>query len=368
MPVPLPATDAQLRQAAERAVKQWTDETGRALRDRWTARPGLDQALAAVPEGPRRSWWTDVLRAFADKRTHRFPEFAAPRRAEATGQVLEILRSREPRPTGEDLARPTAAVLEALAGLAAGTRVGQDLTALAAAVDAELAEFVARAVQLEELRTGKAAALTALCGPLLARIARADAFEARIAAADRPSLLLAWTSPALAARDAARAAVDIRRVGDKADRALRLLSDAAFPERQQALSAPFDVAADAIGPADTAFSEAWDTLGEAVHIHHEFFRTWDDGTALWWAEQFTGVYGYTGLLAMHDLDPYLVQGAVRKLDGYQGWSLWEGFRAYCPTGSPRQRITDALTELSRDQPRFPGGGGGYPPSGPSPRL
>ncbi|MFI5764964.1 hypothetical protein ACIA8F_29055 [Streptomyces sp. NPDC051563] len=367
MPVPLPATDAQLRQAAERAVKQWTDGTGRALRERWTAQPGLDHALAAVPQGPRRSWWADVLRGFADKRTHRFPEASAPRRAEATGQVLEILRSREPRLTGEDLTRPTAALLDALAGLVAATTVGQDLTALAGAVDAEIAEFVARSVQLEELRTSKITALTALCGPLLARIAKADAFEARITAADRPALLLAWTGPALAARDAARAAVDIRRIADKADRALRLLPDAAFPERQQALSAPFDVAADAIGPADAAFSEAWDALGEAVHIHHEFFRTWDDGTALWWAEQFTGVYGYTGLLAMHELDSYLMQRTMRKLDGSQGWSLWARFQEYCPTGSPRQRITDALTELGTDQAWFPGSGG-YPPSGPSPRL
>ncbi|MCM2422688.1 hypothetical protein [Streptomyces sp. RKAG293] len=354
MPVPLPATDAQLRQAAERAVKRWIDETGRALRDRWTARPGLDQALAAVPEGPRRSWWAEVLRGFADQRTHRFPEAAAPRRAEATGQVLEILRSREPRLTGEDLVRPTAAGLEALAALAAATEVGQDLTALAVAVDAELAEFVARAVQLEDLRSRKVTALAAVCGPLLARIAQADAFEARIAAADRPALLLAWTGPALAARAAARAAVDIRRVSDTADRALRLVSDAAFAERQQALSAPFDVAADAIGPADAAFSEAWDTLGEAVHIHHVFFRTWED-PALGWAEQFAGVYGYTGLLAMHDLDPYLVERALRRLDGSQGWSLWARFQEYCPTDSPRQRIADALTELNEVQPRFPGG-------------
>ncbi|MFC7641637.1 hypothetical protein ACFQX6_12020 [Streptosporangium lutulentum] len=170
-----PVTDDQLRRAVGKpAADQWADDTDRALRAKWGDPKNLEAMLTGVPAGERRTWWVQQLTRHAHERTEAFHLTAGARRRELAEQVFALLQAVEPRPTEDEVARPTAEFRSMVAGLAPATAAGRELLAMAADIDAAVTEVVDRAPTLDEVRARRASQLTLACEEARADLARVD--------------------------------------------------------------------------------------------------------------------------------------------------------------------------------------------------
>lgn len=347
MPVPVPATDDQLRHAADRTATRWIDDNLRTLRQKWDDPQTSEQALAAIPAGPRRDWWSRSLRRYADDRTRRVEAAVAPRRREAADQAYAALLATTPRPTDQDLVRPTPETAPVLAGVAAATEVGQALTALAAGAEADIAAFVARAAALEKLRATKLSELKKVCGALTIRVGRADRVEADAGGLDSAAVLLALLTPLFDARDRAREASVPDTGAEAADRELRVALDRTpddEQQQQQALAAAFDAAVAHAKAAEAALAAQFDVLGEKLLKHLQRFPSGSSRTYQF--EEFARFYGYAGAQALYALDTRILAAAFVRLTGHHN-TLQETMRRRWPKGTSSAQLARTLRLIAQ---------------------
>ncbi|WTW98954.1 hypothetical protein OG216_38935 [Streptomycetaceae bacterium NBC_01309] len=351
-PVQRPATDDQLRMAADRAATRWIDETERALRDRWASRP-VDAPLAGIAVEERRRWWGDHLREYAHQRIVRWRDAARRSHRDITEQAFAQLRVLEPRFGEQELGRPGPDLLVRLTDVVTATAAASPHADESRAIDAALVELAVRAVVLEEMRSGKTAELTLALRELSEMLASARELESATAQPGDPKRMV--LEPHLAARDALRRRIpDVRRIGDESDRALLPDLDAAVLDQCMAVVAQFRTArstAAAVLAEMPAVLKGLDTAAAG------FDARFGDAETLKKARRHVEFHGPAAVLALCALTPEAAVGRALAKLAEPGQEA--AFRAACPAGSTQDQLLTAYRQAARSERKVDDGKGGY---------
>ncbi|MFC9792791.1 hypothetical protein ACFVJI_09135 [Streptomyces sp. NPDC127584] len=307
MPVPVPATDRQLRQAVQEAVWRWSEDAGRALRPAWDAPRRLEGLVSGVGEPHRRAFWVGELRSVLERGDLRLRELLGARRREAEEEAFAVMAAAGTRPTDQDLRDRKSPVQAVLAGLGPATALGREAAALVAEVEAGLRHVASRAVPLEELRAVKAEQLASARAPLDRYFARILEFEyATARLPDLAWLLLLYIKPTLRHRylvdqEARRLAVWGPVADTRADVALRAALSSTLADQQAAVTDVFDTAIATAPTLSAQLAEAVEALGAAALTVVGFFLPWDRSE---WVrvKQVTDRRGRDGLLLVMGTD------------------------------------------------------------------
>lgn len=340
-PVQRPATDDQLRLAADRAVGRWIEETDRALRDRWDARPPDAALLADVATEERRRWWTNELRRYAHDRIRRRSEAARAAHRELGEQLFARLRTVEPRPNEREFDRPSRELQQMLSELIVGTAAGAPLAAESEAIDAALPELAARAAILDDLRFGKSVRLTQAGDEMAPLLAQARQIAGTASPSDErgraKALVMERQLAAFGALE--REVPDLRRAPDESDRALLGVFAAPLIDQCRALGAPFDTARAAAVAAAAALPGVVNELETASDIFESRFG---DAKALARLLHQMAFYGPTILFVLCRMKPASVPELLAYLEGSRNEAE---FRGVAPADVTQAQLLAALRRI-----------------------
>ncbi|MCF2526100.1 hypothetical protein [Yinghuangia soli] len=346
-PIQRPATDDQLRMAADRAAGQWIDETERGLNDRWAALRPESAALAAIAAEDRRRWWSDRLSSYAHGRIRLWRNGARPDRRAIAEEAYAQLLTVQPRPGEQDLARPAGDVQRLLTDTVTATPAGAPHAAVARAVDAALAALAAEAAVLEELRSGKTAEVALALrdlDPMLTRIRQIDE-----SGAEPGSLKRMVLDPHLAAAAALRRSLpDVRRLADESDRALSAALDTPLLDRCRTAVTPYPAARAAVPPAADELHKILGRLDTAEATYDRRFA--NNPELLKHAMHQVEFYGPAAIQALCAISgERTVQEALANLadPGREG-----EFRSFWPAGTDQEDLESAFQQAAR-RPRTP---------------
>ena len=102
MPTPVPATDAQLRQLAERGAQRWADNVLGDFDRHWRIEQATDTVLSAVP-AEQRDAMTDQFAQFLGRAHDRLITVVDRYRGPIADQAWAVLAARNPGPSDRDL-------------------------------------------------------------------------------------------------------------------------------------------------------------------------------------------------------------------------------------------------------------------------
>ncbi|MCF2526099.1 hypothetical protein [Yinghuangia soli] len=341
-PIQRPATDDQLRMAADRAAGQWIDETERGLNDRWVALRPDSAALAAIAAEDRRRWWSDRLSSYAHGRIRLWRNGARPDRRAIAEEAYAQLLTVQPRPGETDLARPAGDVQRLLTDTVTATPAGAPHAAAARSVDTALAALAAEAVVLEELRTGKAAEVTLALRQLNEPLRRIRRHKEDTAGPDElKRTLLAPDFTAAAALE--RSLPDLRRLADEADRALDRILDTPLLDRCRAAMNPYHAARTAIPPAVGELSRILSLLDTATDTYYTRFGISPERHER--AARHTDFYGAPAIRALCAIKDDAI--AAYALIALSDPADEAHFRAIWPAGTSQEKLQSAYEHKGR---------------------
>jgi TolA-binding protein len=271
MPVPVPATDAQLRHLADTGGQAWHDSTLRSFDSRYLAAGAAPALLTGVPTGPRLSFWTGLLTQFAQGLRHQYEDVLVQHIKPVSDQAFAMLQAANPRPTDQDLA--TLATADKLVSDAiAATAAEQEAAAALGAVDQRIRQFAGNAATLEQLRTSLEAQLAPLRTALAENTARAQHISSLINAFPRRDELrtavgsAVWTAQTLAADKLQL----MTRSGDEADHALRSAINQTLADQEAAITSAYQAPVAVAQAASTRLVNELAALAESAIV---FFCT-----------------------------------------------------------------------------------------------
>lgn len=265
MPTPIPATDAQLLQLAQRAAQAWTDNVLRDFDNRWRTEQAAEALLSDVP-AEQRDVMADRLARFVERWHDRLMTVVAQHRGAIANQAYAVLAAMDPRPSGHDLG-DVAAADRLAAGAVAATTAQQEAAARIEDIGKHVEEFAEAAAPLAGMQQTIEAHFARLAEELAERIARTSRIRALIDAHPEHDALLAaigtdlWTAQAAAADQLAR----LTDSEDEFNRVLRPFFDGTATEEQQPeIMAAFDAHLPAAAEASTALGAELEALAESA--------------------------------------------------------------------------------------------------------
>jgi hypothetical protein len=203
MPTPIPATDTQLRQLAERGAQTWGDNVLRDFDRRWRIGQATDTLLSDVP-ADRRDAAADQFAQFLQDWHDQLTTVIDRHRGPIADQAWAVLAARNPRPTDHDL-DDVAAADQLAAWAVAATSAHQESAAKIEGIDEKIKAFPLIVGPLAEMRTTLEAQFDRLREEVAERLARTSRIRALIDThAERDDLLAAigadlWSAQAAAA-------------------------------------------------------------------------------------------------------------------------------------------------------------------------
>lgn len=265
MPAPITATDAQLRQLAERGAQTWGDNILRDFDRRWRTPQATNTLLSDVPV-ERRDAVTDQLSGFLERSHEQLKTVVDRHRGPIADQAWAVLAARNPRPTDHDL-DDVAAADQLAAWAVAATSAHQESAAKIDDIDARIKGFPEVVGPVAGMRANLEAELDRLREELAERIARTSRIRALIDThPERDALLAAigtdlWTAQAAAADQLADLA------GSESDlqRAVRSMFDGtATQERLEEAMAVFTAHLPAVAEASATLGAQLEVLTESI--------------------------------------------------------------------------------------------------------
>ena len=265
MPAPIPATDARLRQLAERGAQTWSDNVLRDFDHRWRTRQATDTLLSDVSV-ERRDAVTDQFSEFLERWHEQLKTVVDRHRGPIADQAWAVLAARNPRPTDHDL-DDVAAADQLAAWAVAATSAHQESAAEIDGIDASIKAFPEVVGSLAGMRANLEAELDRLREELAERIARASRIRALIDThPERDGLLVAigadlWPAQAAAADQLADLA------GSESDlhHAVRSMFDGtAAPEQMEEIMAVFNAHVPAATEASATLGAQLEALAESA--------------------------------------------------------------------------------------------------------
>jgi hypothetical protein len=204
MPTPVPATDAQLRQLAERGAQRWADNVLGDFDRHWRTEQASDTVLSAVP-AEQRDAMTDQFAQFLERAHDRLITVVDRYRGPIADQAWAVLAARNPRPTDHDL-HDVAAADQLAAWAVAATAAHQESAAKIEGIGEGIKAFPEMVgSSMAGMRALLEGQFEHLREELAERIARTSRIRALIDThPERDSLLVAigedlWTAQAAAA-------------------------------------------------------------------------------------------------------------------------------------------------------------------------
>ena len=265
MPTPVPATDTQLRQLAERGAQTWSDNVLRDFDRHWRTGQATDTLLSEVP-ADQRDAMTDQFAQFLEGWHDQLITVVDRYRGPIADQAWAVLAARNPRPTDHDL-HDVAAADQLAAWAVAATCARQESAAKIEGIGESIKAFPELVGSLAGMRASLEAQFEHLREELAERIARTSRIRALIDAhPERDALLAAigadlWTAQAAAADQLAEL------VGSESDlhRALRSIFDGpADDEQMEENLAVFNAHLPAAADTSAALGAHLETLAERM--------------------------------------------------------------------------------------------------------
>lgn len=265
MPTPVPATDTQLRQLAERGAQTWGDNVLADFDRHWRTDQAADTVLSDLPADHRDAManqfaqflerWHDQLMTVVDRY-----------RAPIADQAWAVLATRNPRPTDHDL-DDVAAADQLAAWAVAATRAHQESAAKIEGIGESIKAFPQVVGPLAGMRASLEAQLEHLREELAERVARTSRIRALIDThPEREALLAAigadlWTAQAAAADQLAELA------GSESDlhRAVHSMFDGTADEEQmEEIMAVFNAHLPAVADTSATLGAHLEILAEST--------------------------------------------------------------------------------------------------------
>ena len=263
MPVPRPATDAELRQLAERGAQTWSDNVLRNFDRQWRTAQATDTLLSDVP-AEHRDAMADQLAQFLERWHDQLVAVVDRYRGPIADQAWAVLVARNPRPTDHDLDDVAAADRLAAWAIAA-TSAHQESSAKIEGIGESVEAFPEIVGPLAGMQAGLETQFGQLREELAGRIARTSRIRALIDAHSERDAFMAAIGADLWSAQAA--AVD--RLADLAGsesgltRALRSMFDGTATEEQmEDVMAVFNAHLPAVVETSTALGAHLETLAE----------------------------------------------------------------------------------------------------------
>lgn len=266
MPTPIPATDAQLRQLAERGAQTWGDNVLGDFDRRWRTEQAADTLLSDVP-ADRRDAVADQFAQFLEQRHDRLVTVVDRHRGPIADQAWAVLAARNPRLTDHDL-HDVAAADQLAAWAVAATSAHQESAAKIEGIGESIKVFP----ELVGPRAGMQATLEArfdhLREELAERIARTSRIRALIDTHPERDALLAAIGADLWAAQAAAADQLADLAGSESDlhRALHSMFDGTAVDEQMAeeIMAVFNAHLPAVAETSATLGAHLETLAESA--------------------------------------------------------------------------------------------------------
>jgi len=261
----MPATDAQLRQLAERGAQTWGDNVLRDFDHRWRTGQATDMLLSDVP-AERRDAMADQFAQFLERWHDQLMTMVDRYRGPIADQAWAVLAARNPRPTDHEL-DDVAAADQLAAWAIAATSAHQESAAKIEGIGESVEAFPVIVGPLAGMRASLEAQFDQLREELAERIARTSRIKALIDAhPERDALMTAigadlWSAQAAAADQLADLA------GSESDltRALRSMFDGtADDEQTEELMAVFNAHLPAAVETSTTLGAHLETLAEST--------------------------------------------------------------------------------------------------------
>ncbi|MYV53342.1 hypothetical protein [Streptomyces sp. SID3212] len=355
-----PAPDARLRKTAEESVQRWLDETERAVRGVGADTEALRKHMTGVTTEQRRTWWVQRVQEDARQSGERLlRDVIRPRRAELADQVFVLLQQKDPRPTEQELGRPTEDTRRMLAGLAPTTAAGGEILARVEAATDAVAELIGRVPTLDALRTGKIAELALARQRLVSPFAHVDqvvAAAARLALPEYPQMAIA---DEVAACTAVRGALpDERRFPEDSDRALRQAMDEAvhrgagltLEEQRRAIVGPFDTALAATAKSIEEITVRVRALDAAFGAYTARVSSAQGTTDPWTVKELVGFYGTEILGTLCALPVEDARKVLMRLADRQRSEAMSQFQRRWPADTPQSTLRWAFSRLAEYVP------------------
>ena len=265
MPAPIPATDAQLRQLAERGAQMWADTVLRDFDRQWRTGPAADTLLSDVPAESRDAM-ADQFPQFIERWHDQLMTVVDQHRGPIADQAWAVLTARNPRPTGHDL-DDVAAADQLAAWAVAATSAHQEAAARIEGIGQSVEAFPEIVGPLAGMRATLEAQFDHLREELAERIARTSRIRALIDTyPEREALLAAigadlWSAQAAAADQLA----DLAGSESDLNRALRSMFDGVSDEAQmEEIMAVFNAHLPAVAETSAALGAHLETLAEST--------------------------------------------------------------------------------------------------------
>ena len=265
MPTPIPATDAQLRQLAERGAQTWGDNVLGDFDRHWRTEQAADTLLSDVP-ADHRDAMTDQFAQFLERWRDQLMTVVDRYRGPIADQAWAVLAARNPRPTDHDL-HDVAAADQLAAWAVAATSAHQDSAAKIEGIGESIKAFPEVVGPLAGMRATLEAQFERLREELAQRIARTSRIRALIDThPERDALLVAigadlWTAQAAAADQLADLA------GSESDlhRAVHSMFDGTAPDEQmEEIMAVFNAHLPAVAETSATLGAHLETLAEST--------------------------------------------------------------------------------------------------------
>ena len=265
MPEPIPATDTQLRQLAERGAQMWGDNVLRDFDRQWRTGHATDTLLSDVP-ADRRDTMADQFAQFLERWYGQLMAVVDRHRGPIADQAWAVLAARNPRPTDHDL-DDVAAADQLVAWAVAATSAHQESAAKIEGIHESIKAFPVVVGPLAEMRTTLEAQFDRLREELAERIARTNRIRALIDTHPERDALLAAIGPDLWSAQAAAAdqLADLARSESDLHRALHSMFDGtAADEQMEEIMAVFNAHLPAVAETSAALGAHLESLAEST--------------------------------------------------------------------------------------------------------
>ena len=265
MSAPIPATDAQLRQLAERGAQTWSETVLRDFDRQWRTGQARDTLLSEVPaehHDAMADQFTDFLERWHDQLVSVVDRHRGP----IADQAWAVLEARNPRPTDHDL-DDVAAADQLAAWAVAATSAHQESAAKIEDIGDSIKAFPAVAGPLAGMRATLEDRFDHLREELTARIARTDRIRALIDTHPERDALLAAIGTDLWTAQAAGQARLADLAGSEGDlnRAFRsMFEGTAAEEQMEEFMAVFNAHLPPVVEASTTLGAQLEALAESA--------------------------------------------------------------------------------------------------------
>lgn len=265
MSAPIPATDAQLRQLAERGAQTWGGSVLRDFDHQWRTGQATDALLSNVP-AEHRDAMADQFAQFLERWHDQLMTVVDRHCGPIADQAWAILAARNPRPTDHDL-DDVAAADQLAAWAVAATSAHQESAAKIEGIGESIKAFPEIVGPLAEMRTALEAQFVHLREELAERIARTSRIRALIDTHPQCDALLAATGADLWSAQAAAAGQLAYLTGFENDlnRALRSMFDGTPAEEPlDEIMAVFNTHLPAVAETSATLGAHLETLAEST--------------------------------------------------------------------------------------------------------